>query len=195
MKILVIDDKKENREAAIQLLSNHEVTTIGTYDEALNLIKQTVADDDVLRALGRSLRGCITIDNEFQAKVVELTPKFDFDIVLIDLMMPASDRTLGHGCEHTRGVSVPYGFPLMIKVAMAHAERVKHIAIVSDVNHHNHAMSAALDPLGGYGTCGPVMMNGIPCSFIHAHLQQDGSKDWNYALKRVISPKDVLVED
>lgn len=158
MKILLIDDKEINREAAAKMLSENEVTTVGSYDEAVNLIQESV---------------------------------FDFDIVLVDLMMPASNRTLGDRCEHRRGELMPYGFPLMIQIAINHAGRVKNIAIVSDVNHHNHAMSAALDPLGGYGGKF-VEINGIRCCFVHAHIQEDGSKDWSHALERVISPKSVL---
>lgn len=191
MRILVIDDREINREAALAQLADHEVTVVSSYDEALNLISGSVPRDDVLRALGRSRRGGNCIDDEFRAKEEELRPKFNFEIVLVDLMMPASDRTLGQGCEHRRGDPMPYGFPLMIKIAMEYPEKVNHIAIVSDVNHHNHAMSAALDPLGGYYDS-RLKMNGIDCCFIHAHLKEDGSKNWDYALKRVVSPKEVL---
>jgi len=189
MKILVIDDNEKNRKAAVAMLTEHEVVIVASYDEAMDLILGRVNNYDVLRALGRPTDRGICIDDEFRAKVAELMPKFDFDLAFVDLMMPASDQTLGYVCEHPRGAPMPYGFPLMINIAMRHAKQVKNIAIVSDVNHHEHAMSAALDSLGGYSG-DPVEINGVHCWFIHAHLKQDGSKNWNYALKRVVSPKE-----
>jgi len=188
MKILVIDDKVVNRESAVNLLPEHEVMTVGSYDEAMDLICGVVNPRDVYKALGRPWHGGICRDAEFDAKEKELKPNFDFDVVLIDLMMPASDRTLGDRCEHRRGEQMPYGFPLMIKVATLHSNRVKDIAVVSDVSHHNHAMSATLDCLQ---SCyyRPVVIEGVSCSFIHARLQLDGSKDWDYTLKQVFNPR------
>jgi CheY-like chemotaxis protein len=40
MKILVIDDKKENRDAALEQLKDHNVTVAGTYDEAQSLLQK-----------------------------------------------------------------------------------------------------------------------------------------------------------
>ena len=183
MKILVIDDKKENRVAAREKFAEHEITTIGSYDKAIRLINREVDPYDVYMALGRHWNGIgINCDSAFMFKEKELKPKFDFDIVLVDLMMPASDYSMGDNREHSRRESMPYGFPLMIKIAMKHSKRVKAIAIVSDVNHHNHAMSATLDDLGGN-----ISMNGVCCMFINAFNSEDGSKLWDYALKDISS--------
>lgn len=114
---------------------------------------------------------------------------------MIDLMMPASDQALGSGCKHRRGESMPYGFPLMFHVAREHGERVKAMAVVSDVNHHHHAMSASLDWLVEYSCQKSSMkINDVPCKFIHARFNVDGSKDWTEAFEALI-PSDTDIDD
>ena len=112
MKILVIEDKEIHQRSAEETLSDHEVTIVESFDEAMNLMKEMEA--------------------------------FPFEAVLTDMMMPMSDKTLGPGV-YKHGEQVPYGFIIALRAALCGA---KYVAMVTDANHHQGAMSAALDQLG-----------------------------------------------
>ena len=189
MKILVIDDKQRNRDSAIKTLNGHEVTVVSSCDEARELINGKVPWKKVYAALGRSTNvGGINMDSEYMAKENELRPVFDFEVVLLDLMMPARG---GMSCTvpYPGDEEVPFGFPLMIEIAWRKSNVVKHIAIVSDVNHHKHVMSASLDALGGYDLGTNILINGVKCHFQHARMIGESgqeAKDWSASLKGML---------
>jgi hypothetical protein len=105
------------------------------------------------------------MDEEFRDKEKELVAEIpDFDVVLTDMKMPMSKQTLGQGIfQH--GVEVPYGFPIVLKAAKAGA---KFVAMVTDTNHHQGAMSAAIDHIGGTFT-----IEGAEVLFVHARFVED----------------------
>lgn len=155
MKILVIDDRDINQDSAATTLGGHEVTIIGSYDEAISV----------------------------------LVPECGYEVVLSDLMMPMSKETIIPGV-YKNGELVPYGFILALRASAAGA---KYVAVVTDTNHHNSAVSAAIDHAGGFkengdeawncgwedGAIAPrFTINGAKAFFIHAPVTQDGAKDW-----------------
>lgn len=76
--------------------------------------------------------------------------KQGFDVVLTDLMLPASEETLGTDViTKYVGQKMPLGFVLALLAAKA---GVKRIGVVTDLNHHAHPISAALDHLTGVFT-------------------------------------------
>ena len=104
-----------------------------------------------------------------------------FDVALIDLMMPAEDYALGQkAMEEHLGKEIPIGYALVFRLAMAFIRR---IAVVTDGNHHHDPMVATMDYLqrGIYQVgIGMVIMQ-------YAHLNDDGSKNWEAALKAVLT--------
>lgn len=126
MKILVFDDKQEQRYAALQQLKGHEVHVVSSYRDAqLDL----AGDGDRIK------------------------PK-QFDIVLTDLLVPAPRSMLSdEACEQYAGQEMPLG---AIIVLLALKMGVKKIGLVTDANHHDHPASAALDILLGGFSVGDV---------------------------------------
>ena len=100
-----------------------------------------------------------------------------FDIVLTDLQMPMSSRTLGPSAFKL-GQLVPYGILLMVEAAHQGA---KHVAVVTDLNHHADWVSAAFDHFSY-----PVQIEGAKVLMMHAPMDSDGSKDWAAALARLM---------
>src|SRR3989344_8141335 len=107
MKILVIDDSRLHQQAARQTLEGHEFTIATTYDEAHKLLQEPCASwDAVEEELKRhgfkesydrnaSAEESAATWAERQRLEVELCPAPSFDIVLSDLLMPASKMTMG----------------------------------------------------------------------------------------------------
>lgn len=76
---------------------------------------------------------------EEQAKK-DAAPEFPFDIVLLDLLMPGSKRS--QATHQYVGEPIDYGFPLMF---LAVSNGAKMVGILTDMGHHDHPLSAALD--------------------------------------------------
>lgn len=113
MKILVIDDNGNNREAARALLKEHEITTVGSYDEGQAAVKEA----------------------------------HDFEVVLVDLLMPASAQTQGPKGDQYVGKEMPVGIFLALLAAKNGA---KYVAVFSDSDHHSHPASACFDAFNKY---------------------------------------------
>ena len=113
----------------------------------------------------------------------ELAGKGEFDIALLDLLMPAETTTLGSNAiaEHA-GREIAIGFPLILALAGS----VKAIAVATDMNHHNHPMSAAVDWFPGGRK---LVVNGTVVRIMHSPMDQDGCKDWTEVLKRLLAPE------
>lgn len=104
-----------------------------------------------------------------------------FDVVLTDLQMPMSSRTLGSDAFKL-GQLVPYGIMLMIEAAHQGAMRV---AVVTDLNHHADWLSAAFDHFRYL-----VQIDGAKVLMMHSPMRQDADgewvKDWAEVLSRLM---------
>jgi len=114
MKVLVIEDKAIHQDSARDTLAEHDLTIVFSYAEAMKILRPWPHNEN-----------------------------FDFEVVLVDMMMPMSKETLVPEAFNADG-QVPYGFVLAL---MAAHRGAKYVAMVTDTNHHEGAMSAALDNL------------------------------------------------
>ena len=113
--------------------------------------------------------------------------KVGFDVVLTDLMMPkGGDAIMGpKGMRYIFDL-LPYGFPLLL---LATKKSTPYIGLVTDVNHHDHPMSACIDPLSSAywneqdSQRALFRMNDSKVGIFHAPFLSDGRKDWNRVLE------------
>jgi CheY-like chemotaxis protein len=116
MKILVIDDSPIHQAAAKkQLGEHHDLTVVGSYDE------------------GQALLGYEKWDRH--------SDKHDFEVVLVDLLMPPSRQMQS---DSRAWEEMPVGIFLAILAAKNGA---KYVAVLTDSNHHSHPASACIDAL------------------------------------------------
>lgn len=171
MRILVIDDSAANLAQAKEQLQGHELTLVSTYDAARKVLEVTFdnSDQGPARTKYRQLLAEAGYPGKFDEyssdkigtekyQAYRQTSKalFDqcvgefkcypqFDAVLSDLMLPASEKTLGpKGYQHI-GKEMPLGTFLLL---LAMRARVKKVGLVTDTNHHDHPASAAVDAFG-----------------------------------------------
>jgi len=187
MRILVVEDKEMHRKSAEETLVGHELTIVKSFDEAMKLMSTRIDEDNVLRLLTEAgfperpsnkdedrWRSYYDIREDARKKS---TIPFGFDTVLTDMMMPMSRSTLASGVYRYQE-QVPYGFIIALKAALCGA---KFVAMVTDTNHHQGAMSAAIDHLGGayYREMFKpnFVINGATVMFIHTPFVKDMIKD------------------
>ena len=152
MKILVFDDKQVNRDAAVAQLKDHDLTVVGTYDDAQRLL--TVHQDSGKRfAILRNQFGDFdpyrSDDEEKKAKYFaaekvakeQTTTYPDVDVVLADLLVPASDQAQGD--SRYVGQEMPIG--VFIGLLAAVKARARYVAVFTDSNHHEHPASACFN--------------------------------------------------
>ncbi len=157
MKILVFDDTKKHRDAATALLREHEVVVVGTYDEAQAALLPKF--DDKAHSAAVDARVGVVPDYKVVGKEAwdeywkkrqptsreleeQFTTRNNFDAVLTDLLVPASRQAQGDEGQRLVGQEMPLG---SIIALLAISNGVKRVAVVTDMNHHNHPASAALD--------------------------------------------------
>lgn len=70
-----------------------------------------------------------------------LKKEHDFEVVLVDLLMPASKQSLGRNL-HLAGEEMPVGIFLAILAAKNGA---KYVGVLTDMDHHSHPASACFD--------------------------------------------------
>ncbi len=177
-RILVVEDKEMHQNAAREILKDHEVTIVSSFDEAMNLMVRKIDKGNVANLLTKAgfPTQSSSVDKDRwsaywkareKAEAESLIP-FPFDVVLTDMMMPMSSRTLSPDA-YRYGEQVPYGFVIALRATLCGA---KFVAMVTDTNHHKGAMSAAIDHLGSaYYNNGFVPnfeINGARVMFIHA---------------------------
>ena len=134
-------------------------------------VKHRRAGKRQLEALGHEV---VALCDYTEAR--EEAKKGGFDVALIDLLMPAEPQTLGvEAVKEFVGTEIAIGFPMAISLAIL---GIGKIAVVTDTNHHNHPMSAAVDWFQG-----KVQIAGASVIITHAYLNSDGAKDWEAALK------------
>ncbi len=119
----------------------------------------------------------LTIASGFD-EAMEALGKETFDVALLDLHLPMSAKTLSNEAFHL-GELVPYGLLLMLEAGHCGA---KHIAIVTDLNHHADAFSAAFDLFRGK----EILLGQGKVKLMHAPMK-DGVKDWAKALEDLLS--------
>ena len=180
-RILVIEDKPSNQESARKTLAGHEVTIISSFDEAMDIMSVRHDEENVARILAEA--GFSTAPDPkaswevwmaFNKAVKEAASQsiipFEFDVVLTDMMMPASLRTLGPNVIDDLRKQVPYGFIIALRASMMPS--VKFIAMVTDTNHHQGVMSAALDNISNAyyhkGFKPNFVINGKTVMFVHS---------------------------
>ena len=113
-------------------------------------------------------------------EAMELLSAKKYDIVLLDLHLPMSPRTLA-GQAFKLGEQVCYGWPMLVKAGISGA---KFAAVVTDINHHHDAMSAAFDDFGGQA----FYIEKAKCLLLHAPLTDGGkAKDWARALRILLA--------
>lgn len=120
----------------------------------------------------------LTIASGYE-EAMELLGKEKFEVVLSDLYLPMSSKTLSDKAFRL-GELVPYGLLLMIEAARQGAKRV---AVVTNLNHHADHFSAAFDHFSQFA----INIEGAKVMMLHARLQ-DGAKDWANALEVITSP-------
>jgi CheY-like chemotaxis protein len=113
----------------------------------------------------------VTIIDSFD-EAMRLLVAGSFEVVLTDMMMPMSRKTLARDLYDPE-VQVPYGFVIALRAALCGA---KFVAMLTDTNHHKSAISAALDHIGGasYHAFKPNFeINGAKAMFVHTPFVKD----------------------
>ena len=132
LRILVVDDNKTHRSAAqAQLGKDNTLTVVGTYDEAQKLL----AGVYVSGGFGKD-----AVPSRREGRET-------FDMVLADLLLPASAQAQGpDGGQHV-GKEMPVGIFLAL---LAAKQGAKHVAVFTDSDHHSHPASACFDIFNEY---------------------------------------------
>lgn len=125
----------------------------------------------------------VTLES-YEDAIKLLKPDTDVEVLLSDLLMPAEPHALGPEGLKFLGHEIPIGLVLILRAAQA---GVKWLAVITDANHHDHPMSAALDWIGpaSWGTYGAKLfrVNESVALIAHAPFGPDGRKDWAQTLQ------------
>lgn len=142
LNILVIDDSVNHQQAARQVLgAEHNLTVVGSYDDALGplAVKHDKEKYESLCARYKE-QG---VENYYKRARAESELPY-WDAVLCDLLMPAGREVQGREGLKYVGQEMPVGWSLAITAALRGA---KYVAVVTDMNHHDHPASAMLDSM------------------------------------------------
>ncbi len=119
----------------------------------------------------------VTIVDSYDKAMELLQPQMEFEVVLTDMMLPMSESGLAYGIFKP-SEEVPYGYVIALRAALHGA---KFVAMVTDINHHQGAMSSAIDELGNSTyeeTFTPnFVINGAKVMFVHTPFVQKLTKD------------------
>ena len=154
MRILVFDDNKTHREAAQAQLKHHDLTVVGTYDEAQKLLTPQLDWEKASQKLKSQFGDFSPYRSDDEAKKAEYsvakkvakeqaTTYPNFDAVLTDLLVPASRQAQGSAGETLVGKEMPVG--IFIGLMAAVRARAKYVAVFTDSDHHSHPASACFD--------------------------------------------------
>ena len=156
LKVLVFDDTEIHRQAAKLLLSeNYDLTVVGTFDEARKALVSSIDYDLQQNIFNQKYAGNPYTDcPEHEERMAyykgycceQATYYPDFDIVLTDLLVPASRKSQGNKGMEFVGQEMPLGTTIALYALIA---GIKMVAVVTDMNHHDHPASAALDSIDG----------------------------------------------
>ncbi|MFA6494894.1 MAG: hypothetical protein WC246_00815 [Candidatus Paceibacterota bacterium] len=120
---------------------------------------------------GHQLTTVMGYDDAMEALATET-----FDVVLSDLHLPMSSKMLGDTFRF--GGLVPYGILLMIEAARRGAT---HVAVVTDLSHHDDPFSAAFDHFSRFS----VQIEGAKVMMLHARVTEEG-KDWVASMQSLV---------
>ena len=165
---------------AMSAVEEEEETTVSLLPDALRIL--VIEDTPRHQASAKQgLAGHRLMVATGYEEAMEVLGNEKFDVVLTDLQLPMSSRTLGTEAFKL-GQLVPYGLMLMIEAAHQGA---RHVAVVTDMNHHADWLSAAFDHFR-YS----VKIEGAVVQMMHAPMKRDASgesvKDWVAALDRLL---------
>lgn len=168
LKVLVFDDDELHRQSAKFLLNrDYDLTVVSTYDEAQKALVPELDYEKMYQIFERLLEkaglkhgfkpyqdGASDEDKQkyrdAYREARELATTYpDFDVVLADLLVPASRQAQGDKGMKLVGQEMPLGTTIILYALVAGVTRV---AVVTDMNHHNHPASAAFDYIDGQ-TC------------------------------------------
>ncbi len=153
MKVLVFDDSELNRKGAEVFLKDHELTIVGTYDEAQSALRIKIDRDGLWKAIESRIGKRPAWGSEemkpweekksplMEELLGQFTIRPEFDVVLTDLMVLPSTQNLAHP-EKFVGQEMPLGTTIALLALWA---GVKNVAVVTDADHHSNPASAALD--------------------------------------------------
>lgn len=179
MRILLIDDAIGNQLSAKQILDGHDLVIVGAYDDAIKLLRRyrPKSEDQIVHERRSALPGywdsadripmseeeSATWHQETEACIAkemrineELANPLSFDVVLCDLLLPASKETMGKKGMKFVGQEMPLGHPLALEAVKYGA---KYVAVVTDSDHHDHPMSAAMDYIVADSSSTPYYFN------------------------------------
>lgn len=156
MKILVVDDKMTHRKAAdAQLGDEHELTLARSYDEGREALTSLTDYDrvqELVRERGLERPGREASDEEqkkwragYNQACADATTHPDFDVVLVDLLMPASRESQGDKGMRYVGQEMPIG--VFLAILAAARTGAKFVGLLTDSDHHSHPASACLDEI------------------------------------------------
>ncbi len=170
MKILVFDDSAKNLDSAKRLLGkDHSLTLVSTYDEAEVALTPKTDYDLRNRLLKERIYVEVGLPGDYNPysgnksdserakskiaydKAMELATRYpDFDVVLTDLFVPASGNAQGPEGLPFVGKEMPIGTTIALLAIRA---GVKNVAVVTDINHHNHPAAAMFDAFADWSGC------------------------------------------
>lgn len=101
---------------------------------------------------------------------MNILEKEKFNVVLTDLHLPMSSKMLSDKAFKL-GELIPYGILLMVEAARRGA---KHVAVVTDLNHHDDPFSAAFDHYSNF----PVKIEGAKVVMMHAPMIEIKKNKW-----------------
>jgi CheY-like chemotaxis protein len=116
MKILVIDDSPVHLRAAEAQLAGHDLTVVESYAKAQEALGVRPSE--------------------------EVFENHSFDVVLVDLLIPASRYGLAPEAMDFAGKEMPIGIFLAL-LAAKHGAR--YVAVHTDSDHHSHPASTCFD--------------------------------------------------
>ncbi len=172
MKILVIDDSPVHQEAARrQLGTDHDLTVVGYYSKGQELLCGWYEP-------GRTWDTGIN------------RPPQKFDIVLCDLLMPASGCRLGSEGRKYDGQEMPVGIFLALLAAKNGC--AKSVALFTDSSHHDHPASACLDDFNESESKPTAFtVGGVRVLLTNNRSWVwDGEKHWDMLLAYLVNPPD-----
>ena len=193
LNVLVIEDSKRHQEAAVEQLEarGHKVTVASSLIEAEILLEGI--DLEELPSCWLDAFGDEYVKEDIRRWQVpefrERYPLAAFDVVLTDMNLPASKGLTGVHPKVLKEGLVPLGFIFALRAA---ARGARYVAMVTDTNHHNSAMSAALDAFAGPDGDESHTFNidGARVMFRHAPTVKSGEgwvKDWGHVLGDLVA--------
>ncbi|MDP2736873.1 MAG: hypothetical protein Q8O59_03820 [bacterium] len=155
-------------------------------------MKILVIDDSVKNqeAAKKQLSGHdLTVVGSYDEGNNKISRRNEFEAVLVDLLMPASDYAQGREGQKYVGQEMPIGIFLALSAAFNGG--AKYVGLLTDTDHHQHPASACVDALNrgqwGEGEPCPHVIGGAKVVFSNNRSWiVNGEKNWAALLEYVI---------